>query len=1453
MNKRGSLSFIIIVILVMLFLIITSLVLPKKSKITGLTTSGSPSPSATPSPTPSLTATTSSSPSPSPKPTTTPKILPSPTSSPSATPSPTPSPTAIPSKQLKKPGQQPKPGVDCTLTAAYFDITQAKDKQFVGLILKSENCIGKEAVFEIRETDGIFGSKKIQEITKTIESNITKIRWKTVWQDDNIFKFVKGDPEYIFKVSVNPEITSGNILRVSEEEISLVDKIIPKPKKVFTKEFSVNIGADWKIVVDKAEEKYLFSAKFLQEKLSDRLSLSILDVSEIPKDKYILIGNPKESTIVKEISDKKNLQQTPELGDEGYILNIDHDSIIIFSNAPNGDFYGVQTLVQLIEDDSVEAVNIIDYPDSKLRGWHFLVLNKRLNGISRSVIDLQSTLAGLDKLASLKINTAILLAPYYYPGALDYCGSYQTCEEVQKIYPDEKSNREKLQEIYKYARKLFIEPIPAATNFNDWSFYNNCKTCPEGFWSQNEKFKFDKNNVAIPVIPIEYMSENSWLLNPDFEINTNKGGIFNNWNVLDLTKPGTWEIDNTVSHSGSNSIRLTKKEPAGSSKVLSSQRYKVLPNTAYYITFWAKENKIDCDQKSLIRVWIGQRDSSGGVIEPGGWIPLAYRYDKIINSEWKKYYARLITRRQTKEIIIYSQIRGGCYGTIWLDDFNIKRMNACLYNVITKEDSAETDIKITNLDGTRTYRDGIDYKVTSIGEWKYYLPDQFGTRNTTIERIPTGNIKPDETVLISYDFIIPYGTEHPPTTIYYSFSEPKAYGVIFKGLGETIKTFNPKYIFIPHDEIRGFINRDSRSRKRGMTNAELLAEDINKIDDYIKSINPSIRLIMWDDMINPWDNGGDENYQVYWGGQPGKTSLALDDLPRDVIMDVWQYDAEDTKENKRANSPDYFEEKGFDYIVTPGTNEDNIKAWAQLIHDKNCLGIIRTDWSSEFQEVPLIADYSWQHDGVSEIFVSVCGNGEIDEGESCEPPGKKACDGDNLKQCNSDCQWHITDCNEQDKCDGQDFIDYTCSDNTKECKSTKKTCDEECGYHLTNKHCCPLGKEWLCNACHLPKCGGCSEGECSIDCLEEIGCFIDSDNDGISNAEDKCENTKQKDKINKVGCTLPIFNEFLGQDTTNFTDLDLNEVENLTLDSDKGKILFQEKTDVIGANLDEAIEISKDSIFVNSPMLTTLNVSAIITLYNINFVSPEILIDNEVCVDCEILSYEENILIFNVSHFTLYKIIEGPYCGNGICQPVESCSTCPADCGECPSPGPNPNPLPKTICTENWSCDWSDCKNNVQEYICTDLSSCNTTINRPPENGTTKSCSIKIDCIDNDGDGYGIGPDCLGKDLDDTNSSIKDKKIKEDKEKPKSNLLIYLIIILIILILIVLIIIILIIKREKRSGKNSKEQEREGAFEKAKLFIKNALKRGYTKEQIKAALLKRGWKESDVDKLLSNG
>ena len=66
------------------------------------------------------------------------------------------------------------------------------------------------------------------------------------------------------------------------------------------------------------------------------------------------------------------------------------------------------------------------------------------------------------------------------------------------------------------------------------------------------------------------------------------------------------------------------------------------------------------------------------------------------------------------------------------------------------------------------------------------------------------------------------------------------------------------YINFNHDEIRGMA-RDSRSLQSGLSNAELLAKDMNALQDSVKRhVGPDARALFWDDMVNPDHNGGTE-------------------------------------------------------------------------------------------------------------------------------------------------------------------------------------------------------------------------------------------------------------------------------------------------------------------------------------------------------------------------------------------------------------------------------------------------------------------------------------------------------------------------------------------------------------------------------------------------------------------
>ena len=196
-------------------------------------------------------------------------------------------------------------------------------------------------------------------------------------------------------------------------------------------------------------------------------------------------------------------------------------------------------------------------------------------------------------------------------------------------------------------------------------------------------------------------------------------------------------------------------------------------------------------------------------------------------------------------------------------------------------------------------------------------------------------------------------------------------------------------------------------------------------------------------------------------------------------------------------------------------------------------------------------------------------------------------------------------------------------------------------------------------------------------------------------------------------------------------------------------------TELINLNqsldLDTYIEIANNSISINSSALPQLNYSAILTLYNLAFVNPIILIDGSECNSsiCTRISYTNNTLIFNVTHFTTYSVSKGLYCGDGVCSNGETCSICPADCGTCTTPSRSggtsrtyecndrkdndndgltdwpadpgcenryDNNERDELCIESWSCSlWYECVNNQQARTCVDINSCGTTKLKPAE------------------------------------------------------------------------------------------------------------------------------------------
>ncbi|MCF7865842.1 hypothetical protein K9M18_00200 [Candidatus Woesearchaeota archaeon] len=129
-------------------------------------------------------------------------------------------------------------------------------------------------------------------------------------------------------------------------------------------------------------------------------------------------------------------------------------------------------------------------------------------------------------------------------------------------------------------------------------------------------------------------------------------------------------------------------------------------------------------------------------------------------------------------------------------------------------------------------------------------------------------------------------------------------------------------------------------------------------------------------------------------------------------------------------------------------------------------------------------------------------------------------------------------------------------------------------------------------------------------------------------------NTSQSKIINVIRT------ESFSGNTSNMSQESPENLINLILEKpNKGKINFTETINLSGgANLNQLVAINQNFISVDTITEPRLNKSASLTFYNLSYqFTPRILINNQICSECQIINYASNTLIMNVTHFTNYS------------------------------------------------------------------------------------------------------------------------------------------------------------------------------------------------------------------------
>ena len=236
--------------------------------------------------------------------------------------------------------------------------------------------------------------------------------------------------------------------QTSESQIS----IIPFPKSLTRQVGFFKINESTKIICDKNAEKV---AEYLKDVLAPSTGF----------DFEMMSNGGNQNSILLKLSDSN-----PDLGKEGYTLNITKDNIVIEANDLNGLFYGVQTLRQLLPAEielknkveniewNIPCVSIQDKPEF---GWRGLNLDCCRHFLSKDFVKRY-----IDLLAYHKINVlhwhltedqGWRIEIKKYP-ELTNKGAWRKYDDGF-VYGGYYS-QEDIKEIVKYAESRFVNVVP---------------------------------------------------------------------------------------------------------------------------------------------------------------------------------------------------------------------------------------------------------------------------------------------------------------------------------------------------------------------------------------------------------------------------------------------------------------------------------------------------------------------------------------------------------------------------------------------------------------------------------------------------------------------------------------------------------------------------------------------------------------------------------------------------------------------------------------------------------------------------------------------------------------------------------------------------------------------------------------------------------------------------------
>jgi len=420
------------------------------------------------------------------------------------------------------------------------------------------------------------------------------------------------------------------------------------------------------------------------------------------------------------------------------------------------------------------------------------------------------------------------------------------------------------------------------------------------------------------------MATNSIIANGGFE--EFKNNRMKGYNFHD--KPGEVSFaDTAVYRNGNASLRFENfgKFDHGHARVM--QEAIVIPHRQYRVTCWIKTEQLEPASAFKLQIY-----GPKGCIAP---------VDSKIDStaDWKKA-SLVFNSLQCEKIKIYIGLWGGKSGKLWVDDLSMEEL--ALVNVLRRPG---TPVTLKSDDAKTLYEEGKDYEPIGNKKLQFSRPrnDSPAIRLTDNSRIKDG-----QRLLVSYY----HGMAINNGQVSVCMSEPELYEHWTKSAAAIKKHLNPEQWFLSMDEIRAGGSCQA-CMARNMSMAQILGDCITKQMKIIREVNPTAKVYIWSDMLDPNHNAHGNYYLVN-----GDFTRSWEYVPKDLVICCWYF-------KMREESMKFFSNLGFEThagAYYDGDDLKNINGWIDTInHTPKCRGIMYTTWQNKYKLLPDFGESVKQH------------------------------------------------------------------------------------------------------------------------------------------------------------------------------------------------------------------------------------------------------------------------------------------------------------------------------------------------------------------------------------------------------------------------------------------------------------------------------------------------------------